>query len=370
MLVVHINWWCMKCRVINTLTFKDKEAKMNSEYSLGFPLKSEIEDPLSSPPASHEERDLLGNSNESDDGCLPFDPIMVVKTELRRYDSDEEEANHSFKVDSIVSKKDSLIYKQEDNKDGDVNLQTVDQVQSLQQKIQIDNKRFSSSGSKQNGSQIESLCQDHLQTFLEMHTDEKSFVCESCGKEFCQRYKLKRHMVVHSGEKPYRCDDCGKAFPYKSSFRSHLRMHTGEKPFSCSECEEAFSERKYLKVHMKIHTGEKPITCNVCGKEFSQNSCLTRHMRSHTGERRYSCTECDRPFLHRWQLGKHMRTHTGERPYRCDECRKSFSRKSHLITHMRIHTGDTPFTCSECGKAFSHRCQLRKHMNSHTGENP
>jgi len=62
-------------------------------------------------------------------------------------------------------------------------------------------------------------------------------------------------MVTAKGRtrKIYKCEFCGQISPDNWKLQKHRRMHTGERPFVCDYCGKGFTAKYTLKAHMAIH---------------------------------------------------------------------------------------------------------------------
>lgn len=123
------------------------------------------------------------------------------------------------------------------------------------------------------------------------HAEEKSHVCEHCGRTYRHAGSLLNHKNSHKTGFFF-CSVCQKEFTNLMALKNHRRIHTEPKRYQCVECGKAFRVSTQLICHRRIHTKEKPFACLQCSKSFSSKSNLRHHQKMHQSSPAYDSSFC------------------------------------------------------------------------------
>ena len=207
-------------------------------------------------------------------------------------------------------------------------------------------------------------------------------ICDICGKEFLNKYRMNDHKhFVHVLKPHLECEypGCETKFKIRSNLNYHMStVHSSvDLKLECNKCNKVFKHQRALKFHkMSVHS-EKRFSCNWPGCQYWSNhkSHFKKHQTTHTTERKYVCDwpECGKAYKVRDYLRAHMKIHSKTDVLVCDwpGCQYTCVMKSSLTSHQSVHSTERKFVCDwpECGKAFRRADNLRSHMKIHTRDN-
>ncbi|XP_046611640.1 uncharacterized protein LOC124301044 isoform X1 [Neodiprion virginianus] len=204
----------------------------------------------------------------------------------------------------------------------------------------------------------------------------RPFKCDLCDLVFDRMSQLDKHKRnVHSQERSQVCQICGKGFFRSTDLKTHLNIHLGTNRCICEVCGREFNHVSNLIRHGRTHSGVKPYPCTICGKRFTQINTLTRHKAIHKrGDDSMDCCFCDKQYKTRNGLKLHMKKSHGftgscqqdygkivKRKHYCTICGDSFQFVELLKVHESMHQGINILECKSCNQVFQKMDEIKEH---------
>lgn len=257
----------------------------------------------------------------------------------------------------------------------------------------------------------------------------KKFECDSCGKLYCVKKDLLRHLlkkvrvgqsnkhecelcekyvyfkrkefllqhIVYHERVHFQCKLCTRVYRFEEAIKKHIeKIHHikdgtsspyeevgGEQTKSnsnlaCNVCQNFCTSFDELKAHQKRH--EIPIEgnkkcdiaskiCNICKKHYSNPYLLRKHMANMHKRLKDTCNTCDiceMKLGDHTKLQQHMRNVHRTASFECQTCGKRLFSKNSLMSHEKIHANIYDHICNHCGRGFRSKHNFVEHLNTHS----
>lgn len=120
-----------------------------------------------------------------------------------------------------------------------------------------------------------------LAAHMNTHSGPKLYSCNQCDASFDHRPNLWKHrLVVHREVRPYGCHLCKRQFSCQSTLNYHMNTHINEKSCICNLCGKSYSNIVQLTNHKEfVHHIDGNYWCKVCGRSFLSIMFLKKHLR-------------------------------------------------------------------------------------------
>ncbi|XP_045192382.2 zinc finger protein 62 homolog [Mercenaria mercenaria] len=181
--------------------------------------------------------------------------------------------------------------------------------------------------------------EEHLELHaLQKANKEKTHVCDVCGQAFYVERQLAVHLRRHRS-KDLKCDHpgCHWTFAFRHELNAHKRTHSNERKYLCDTCGFAAYEKYHLRRHEKIHKNERKFHCEYCTYKAGNKTHLRRHMRIHIGSKPFKCPYCNFACNTHENIRKHIletKKHEGLKVYPCKFCEFGTNNSKEFRGHL------------------------------------